>query len=123
MTSPPLIMAIIVGAAFAGIGWLLYGVARAASDGGIDRNRAVGIRLPTLMRSDEAWAAGHRAATPVFFWFAIIGSVSAAASALTTAFPVVYLCLLAVTFVAVIVGGTAGVLTADSAARRVARAG
>ena len=44
---------------FAGL--LVLGVAWAGKIGKLPRNHFAGIRLPSTMRSDRAWAAAHRA--------------------------------------------------------------
>lgn len=41
---------------------LVAGVARAAARGRLPRNGTIGLRLPSMLRSDAAWQAGHRAA-------------------------------------------------------------
>lgn len=39
-------------------------VARRSAAGLLRRNRAIGIRIPATLASDEGWAAAHRAAAP-----------------------------------------------------------
>jgi hypothetical protein len=43
-------------------GVVVVGLGRMAATGRLPRNVIAGIRIPSTMRSDEAWHAGHRAA-------------------------------------------------------------
>jgi len=43
-------------------GALILGVAALGAAGRLPRNYLAGIRIPSTMRSDAAWVAGHRAA-------------------------------------------------------------
>jgi hypothetical protein len=43
-------------------GAIMIALGRLAATGRLPRNIVAGIRLPSTLRSDEAWAAGHRAA-------------------------------------------------------------
>jgi len=43
-------------------GVIVVGVARLAASDRLPRNLLVGIRIPSTLRSDEAWRAGHLAA-------------------------------------------------------------
>lgn len=44
-------------------GALILAIAALGAYGRLPRNSLAGIRIPSTMRSDAAWAAGHRAAT------------------------------------------------------------
>lgn len=47
-----------------GVGGVVsIGLGRMAAAGRLPRNILAGIRIPSTMRSDEAWRAGHRAAS------------------------------------------------------------
>ncbi|GAA1985371.1 hypothetical protein GCM10009799_08490 [Nocardiopsis rhodophaea] len=48
----------------------------------IDIHSSPGVRLPSTLRSEEAWFAAHRRAQPYFFWSAMW--LSAAAIAFVT---------------------------------------
>ena len=41
---------------------IVIALARAAATGRLPRNMFAGIRIPSTLRSDDAWYAGHRAA-------------------------------------------------------------
>jgi hypothetical protein len=43
-------------------GVVVVGVGRLAATGRLPRNLVAGIRIPSTLRSDEAWRAGHRSA-------------------------------------------------------------
>lgn len=45
-------------------GLLLTGIGLVGRAGRLPRNHFVGIRLPSTMRSDDAWLAAHRASWP-----------------------------------------------------------
>ncbi|MEA2453485.1 MAG: hypothetical protein QOG04_2195 [Actinomycetota bacterium] len=54
------------------MGWIIVGagllvvvIAWAGMIGKLPRNYFVGIRLPSTLRSDRAWEAGHRAGAPL----------------------------------------------------------
>jgi SdpI/YfhL protein family len=47
---------------FAFLTFVLIAVDWAAASGRLRRNHWAGIRIPSTMRSDQAWVAGHRAA-------------------------------------------------------------
>lgn len=54
--------AVISGPLLALTAWIVWVVTRMGAEGGLGLNATVGIRLPSTMRSERAWVAGHRAA-------------------------------------------------------------
>ena len=56
--------ALVLCGAAALVAWLVPAVTRRAAEGGLNRNRLAGIRIPSTLASDRAWVAGHRAALP-----------------------------------------------------------
>jgi p-aminobenzoyl-glutamate transporter AbgT len=62
MDSQRLAVAAFMAVMFALLAFLLVAVDWAAASGRLRRNQWVGIRIPSTMRSDRAWVAGHQAA-------------------------------------------------------------
>lgn len=62
MEQQRLVVATFMAIMFALLAFLLVAIDWAAASGRLRRNQWVGIRLPSTMRSDRAWVAGHRAA-------------------------------------------------------------
>jgi hypothetical protein len=64
VTADDILGAVVIGAIFAlvGLGMLVIGVR--IKDGALPRNRWVGMRTSTTMRSEEAWDAAQRATLP-----------------------------------------------------------
>jgi uncharacterized membrane protein len=56
------VVAVFMASTFAFLTFVLIAVDWAASTGRLRRNHWAGIRIPSTMRSDRAWVAGHRAA-------------------------------------------------------------
>lgn len=59
---PRQVVATFMAVTFALLAFLIVAVDWAAANGRLKRNQWVGIRLPSTMRSDRAWLAGHQAA-------------------------------------------------------------
>lgn len=62
MESQRAVVADFMAVMFALLAFLIVAIDWAAASGRLRRNQWVGIRIPSTMRSDLGWVAGHRAA-------------------------------------------------------------
>ncbi|PZE89319.1 hypothetical protein DEJ00_11265 [Curtobacterium sp. MCLR17_039] len=100
----------------------IWGIVSIAADG-LGRNRAAGIRLPSLMRSDAAWRAGHLAAHRVMRPLLITSAIVAIVSVPAQLTPVLYVVLLGLSLVSTLAALVAGAVSASRAANSVPRDG
>lgn len=92
-------------------------VSARAADGRIARNKWVGIRTRSTMRTDEGWAAGHRAAlrlwplyvvTTIVIWVALsVATVSATNKVVHLTGFIVFAVILALVFYSALVASKA----------------
>ena len=73
MTEPGVVMGVLL----AITGLTVWFAARGAANGRLRRNPLVGIRLPSTMKNESAWVAGHRAAQRPFKRAAIVALTGA----------------------------------------------
>jgi hypothetical protein len=100
----------------------IWGVVSIAA-GGMGRNRAAGIRLPSLMRSDAAWRAGHLAARRVMRPLLITAAVVAIVSVPAQLTPVLYVVLLGLSLASTLTALLVGAASASRAANRASGGG
>lgn len=63
-TQMPWAVAILLALLFIIAGGLVASLSRKLAKGSVDRNQAMGLRLPSTLRSEEAWHAGQQAFAP-----------------------------------------------------------
>lgn len=112
---PAILVAVLFTVALAG----LAGVSRMLANGTLGPNPLVGIRLPALLASEEAWQRGHQAAVRPLTIAAVVGFLALVGSVVTSRAVLPYLFFLGVALVVVIVGVVAAAVLAVRAAKRV----
>lgn len=118
------IMAVTGGPLLALTAWIVWLVTRMGARGRLGMNAAAGIRLPSTMRSEEAWVAGHRAALRPARWIGALGLVTAVLLTASAGLPQgddphpVTIALFTVGYFVIVMGG---VVWASLAASRAAR--
>lgn len=100
----------------------IWGIVSVAADG-LGRNRAAGIRLPSLMRSDAAWRAGHLAARRVMRPLLVGAAVVAIVSVPAKLIPALYVVLLGLSLATTLAALVIGAVSASRAAISVPRDG
>lgn len=100
----------------------IWGIVSVAADG-LGRNRAAGIRLQSLMRSDAAWRAGHLAARPVMRPLLIGAAIVAIVSVPAQLIPALYVVLLGLSLASTLAALVVGAVSASRAANSVPRDG
>lgn len=117
MTSPGWLAAVGCAVLILLVNAAIWGLVRAASDG-VGRNRLAGIRLPSLLRSDEAWRAGHDAAAATMRPWLCVAAALILLSIPAQVVPVLYVVLLGLSLLGTVVALGVGTLSASRAARR-----
>ena len=100
----------------------IWGIVSVAADG-LGRNRAAGIRLQSLMRSDAAWRAGHLAARRVMRPLLVGAAVVAIVSVPAQLIPALYVVLLGLSLATTLAALVVGAVSASRAANSVPRDG
>lgn len=95
--------------------WLM--LSQAAN--GAKRSHLSGIRLPSLMKSEDAWSAGHAAANRVMPPFLIAAMAIALVSVPFQLLPIVYVVALGISLLCTVVAIGVGSIVASRAARRI----
>lgn len=85
---------------------------------GAKRNRTSGIRLPSLMKSDEAWHAGHVAAKSVMVPFLVAAISVAVLSIPLQLVPSAYIAALSLSLLCSVLSLLVGSVLATRAAKR-----
>ncbi|MFJ2620323.1 SdpI family protein [Glutamicibacter sp. NPDC087344] len=92
-------------------------VSQAAS--GAKRNHLSGIRLPALMKSDEAWHAGHVAASVAMPLYFVAAMITAVLSVPLQLFPTVYVVVLCLSMILSVTSLLVGSIVAVKAAKKI----
>lgn len=110
-----IIAAVLLSVAAAGI----VAICWIAADGTLGPNPMAGLRTRSLLRSEAAWQAGHRAAVRPMAVAAVVAIVAAIGSVFATGDLAAYLVTLGIAVVAIVTGLIAATVVAGRAARRV----
>ena len=119
-TGPGFLASCLVAALLLGLAVLVFWLAALLADGTVNRNHAMGIRLPSLLRSDEAWRAGHRAARGPLRAGAVGSGLLAVVSAALGDQPTPYVVAVLGSVVVLLGGVVAGTVRAHRAAKAAA---
>lgn len=120
MSSPGWFAAVACALLLTAVDAAIWGVVSTATDR-VGRNHLAGIRLPSLMRSDEAWTAGHLAAGRVMRPILTVAVLIALVSIPAQLLPVLYIVVLGLSLGCTLAALGFGSAAASRAARRLTR--
>ncbi|SDS40710.1 SdpI family protein [Microlunatus soli] len=112
---PAIFTAVLLAVAMVG----LVAISRLLGNGTIGQGAMIGFRLPPLLRSDEAWLRGHRAAVLPMTVAGAIGILALIASVLLSGTVLPYLVALGTAIVALVAGIVVATVRAVRAAAEV----
>ncbi|TKR27350.1 SdpI family protein [Cellulomonas hominis] len=116
MTSPGWFAAVGCAVLLGVLDVVIWAVVSAA--GGAGRSRSAGIRLPSLMASEEAWRAGHAAARKVMGPLLVAAAVIAVLSVPLQLSPIAYVVTLGLSLACTVLALGAGAAAASRVARQ-----
>lgn len=122
MSSPGWFAAIACCVLLLAVNAAIWGLVSVAADG-LGRNHVAGVRLPSLMRSDEAWTAGHLAARKAMRPVLIAAVAAVVVSVPAQLVPVLYVVLLALSLALTVAALVVAAASGSRAARRCNSAG
>ncbi|HEY9290961.1 MAG TPA: SdpI family protein [Microlunatus sp.] len=118
MSGPGLTSAIVTATLLTAAMVGLIAISRLLANGTIGPNPMIGFRLRPLLRSEQAWQSGHRAAVGPMTVAGVIGIVALIASVLLSGSVMPYLVMLGIAVVSLVTGVIVATVRAVSAARR-----
>jgi hypothetical protein len=121
MSNPGWFAAIACAVLILAVNAAIWGVVSVAADG-LGRNHVAGVRLPSVMRSDETWVAGHAAARKAMRPFLLVAIIVIVISIPAQLVPVLYVVLIGLSLACTLGALVAAAVSASRAAQRVTSA-
>ena len=119
MTSPGWFAAVGCAILLIGVDVVIWAVVAEGANGG-GRSQSAGIRLPSLMESDEAWHAGHVAARKAMAPFLVAAAGIAVLSVPLQLVPVWYIAAIGLSLFSTVLALGVGAASASRVARGMA---
>lgn len=122
MEAPPFGMTLLISGVILAAAFSVYYVVALAAEGKLGHNGSAGIRLSPLLRSEEAWQAGHTAALTVAKRQCVVVAILAALTVLVSPYPWLYIAGLSACLAVILISTVLCVVRAVRAANSVGSA-